>query len=55
MNIPSNFNLGYACICTELRKKNIFSSRTCRLKTLQDKGFDYVKNLAIQNLKDLHP
>lgn len=53
MIVPENFNLGYACICTELRKKNIFSSRTCRLKTLQEKGFDYVKNLAIQNLKDL--
>jgi UV DNA damage endonuclease len=52
--IPKNFNFGYACINTELRKKNIFCSRTLRLSTLQKKGIDYAKSLAIQNLKDLH-
>jgi len=51
--IPENFNLGYACINTELRKKNIFSSRTCRLSTLESKGIGYVKDLALKNLKDL--
>jgi UV DNA damage endonuclease len=51
--LPKNFNLGYACINTELRKKDIFMSRTCRLSTLQSKGLDYVKSLAIQNLKDI--
>ena len=53
LNIPENFRLGYACINTELRKKNIFCSRTCRLATLESKGIEYVKNLALKNLKDL--
>ena len=51
--VPENFRLGYACICTELRKKNIFSSRTLRLATLESKTNSYAKELAIQNLKDL--
>lgn len=53
MIIPSNFRLGYACICTELRKNDIFASRTVRLATLKSKGLDYVKELALQNLRDL--
>jgi UV DNA damage endonuclease len=53
MFIPSNFRLGYACICTELRKNDIFASRTVRLSTLKTKGVDYVKKLALQNLTDL--
>lgn len=50
-----NFNYGYACLNTELRKAKppVFTSRTCRKKTFEEKGFDYVKSLAIQNLKDL--
>lgn len=48
-----NFNLGYACICTELRKKDIFTSRTVRLETLKKNGIEYVKDLALQNLRDL--
>ena len=51
--VPNNFNLGYACINTELRKKDIFTSRTLRLKTLEKMGIDYVKDMCIQNLKDL--
>lgn len=53
--VPENFNLGYACINTELRKqkKPVFTSRTLRLATLQEKGFDYLKTLIYQNLKDL--
>lgn len=53
LNIPENFRLGYPCINLELRKKNIFSSRTCRLSTLESKGIEYVKDLALKNLKDL--
>lgn len=53
MKTPQNFNLGYACICTELRKKNIFSSRTMRLATLKMKGVEYAKELSTKNLKDL--
>ena len=53
MRVPSNFRLGYACICTELRKNDIFASRTVRLATLKTKGIEYVKSLALQNLTDL--
>lgn len=53
VGLPKNFNLGYACICTELREQGIFSSRTVRLATYKEKGLDYVKDLAIQNLHDL--
>ena len=53
IQVPQNFRLGYACICTKLREQNIFSSRTLRLATLQTKGLEYVKELALQNLRDL--
>lgn len=55
INVPENFNLGYACINTELRKqkKPIFTSRTLRLATLQEKGYEYLNSLIHQNLKDL--
>jgi UV DNA damage endonuclease len=51
--IPENFRLGYACINDTLRSKNIFTSRTLKLSTLEVRGLDYAKELAIQNLKDL--
>jgi UV DNA damage endonuclease len=53
--IPENFNFGYACLNTVLRsqKPSVFSSRTVRLATYQQKGLDYIKELSIQNLKDL--
>jgi len=51
--IPSNFNLGYACINTKLQKKKIISSKTLRLATLEKNGIEYAKQLAIQNLKNL--
>jgi UV DNA damage endonuclease len=57
MYIPSNFNLGYACINNTLREKGIFMSRTLRLNTIlnlgKEKGVQYAKNLALENLKDL--
>ena len=53
MIIPQNFRFGYACICTELRKNDIFASRTVRLSTLKSKGIEYVKELALKNLRDL--
>jgi UV DNA damage endonuclease len=46
-------NFGYACINTKLRKQGIFCSRTLRLDTLKDKGVEYAKELANQNLDDL--
>jgi UV DNA damage endonuclease len=52
---PKNFNFGYACLNTELRKQNppVFTSRTLRLDTFKQKGFVYLKSLIDQNLKDL--
>lgn len=51
--VPDNFNFGYACLNTHLRKKGIFSSRTLRLATLEKNGIEYAKKLAIENLNDL--
>lgn len=53
MIIPNNFNLGYACLCSCLRKKGVFSSRTLRISTMKTKGIDYLKELIISNLDDL--
>jgi UV DNA damage endonuclease len=53
MSIPKNFNLGYACINTELHTQGIFTSRTLRLATYKEKGISYVKELVMQNLNDL--
>ena len=47
-------NLGYACINTELRKKGVYSGRTCRKAKFLEKGLQYVGELGLQNLKDLH-
>jgi UV DNA damage endonuclease len=52
---PTHCHYGYACINTQLRKKGIFMSRTCRLATLQERGIEYVFELAKQNLADLEP
>lgn len=46
-------NLGYACINMTLSKKKIFTNRTMRKKTLQEKGIDYVDELALYNVRDL--
>lgn len=53
LKVPSNFRFGYACISVFLRERNIFTSRTVRLQTYKSKGIEYVKDLGIQNLKDL--
>ncbi|KAG8790068.1 hypothetical protein FRC16_001059, partial [Serendipita sp. 398] len=47
--------LGYACINTVLRtqKPPVFSSRTCRIDTITKFGIEKVKELGLQNLKDL--
>ena len=47
-------NLGYACINMQLRKDNIFTGRTCRKATFQEKGLDYVGELGLQNIRDLY-
>lgn len=53
----NKINLGYACINTELKKQNIFCSRSCTIKTLEKlgpkKAAEYCKSLALQNCRDL--
>ncbi|KAI8581185.1 hypothetical protein K450DRAFT_233504 [Umbelopsis ramanniana AG] len=52
---PFKGRLGYACLNTILRtqKPPVFCSRTCRLDTLKQKGLEYAKELALQNISDL--
>ena len=45
--------IGYACINTDLRDYNVFTSRGLILKTAETKGIDYIKQLAIANVDDL--
>lgn len=52
-NKPLSIQLGFACINTELRKQDIFCSRTVRQQTFCDKGVDYVKDLIKKNVSDL--
>ena len=51
----NNYNLGYACICTELssRKIKVSTNRTMRKDTFQQKGIAYASEIALQNCKDL--
>ena len=44
-----NMNLGYACINTGLSANKIMTNRTMRRKTLDEKGIDYVSDLALAN------
>ena len=50
-----NYNLGYACICTELssRKIKVSTNRTMRRATFDEKGLDYVSGIVLQNVTDL--
>ena len=50
-----NYNLGYACINSELSglKPKISTNRTMRKKTFQEKGLDYTSELILQNVTDL--
>lgn len=45
--------LGYCCLNMHLRNLGIFTSRTCRLQTILDKGIEYSYELATNNLNDL--
>lgn len=45
--------LGYACINKQLRKQDIYTGRTMRRKTYDEKGLDYVSEICIANTKDL--
>lgn len=49
--------LGYACLNTILRNQDppVFCSRNVRIKTIEEKGLEWVKELALQNVKDIIP
>ena len=46
-------NLGYACINTIMSANGITTNRTMRKKTFDQKGLDYVSDLALLTVKDL--
>ena len=46
-------NLGYACLNTIMSANNIMTNRTMRRKTFDQKGIDYVSDLALLNVNDL--
>ena len=48
-------NLGYACLCMELRELNppVFTSRDCIKRTLDSKGVSHLGELTLANCKDL--
>lgn len=45
--------LGYACINMELREQGIFTNRTLRKATLEERGMPYLSELIQANLQDL--
>ena len=58
----ATISLGLCCLNTELRnppkkfgrrQEPIFTSRTCRIATMKEKGVEYLKELCMQNLEDL--
>ncbi len=53
MNNHNMLYLGYVAINTELRQKNIYTGRTLILKTVKEKGLEYIKTLARLNIADL--
>lgn len=48
-----HIRLGYACINTNLREYNVFTSRSLILKTANEKGLSYIEDLINDNLDDL--
>lgn len=50
---PRSIQLGLCCINTQLRSRNIFCSRTCRIQTVHDKGIDILVQKALENCRDL--
>jgi UV damage endonuclease UvdE len=52
-NSLKNLRMGYCCLNMELRERDIFASRTCRLDTLKKNGMNYLYDLVNKNLRDL--
>lgn len=53
MESKYSIRIGYACLNTELRDYDVFTSRSLILKTAATKGIDYVKELILENVDDL--
>ena len=55
MSVNKPIQLGLCCMNIELKaqKPPIYSSRKLIIKTIKDKGIDFLKDKIIQNLKDL--
>ncbi|KAH7191304.1 UV-endonuclease UvdE-domain-containing protein [Fusarium oxysporum] len=53
--LPWSGRLGYACLNTYLRNANppIFSSRTCPLASILERGQKYVQELGLANARDI--
>lgn len=45
--------VGYACINLELKEKDIYSTRTLIIDSIEKKGIEEAKRLALLNIKDL--
>ena len=45
--------IGYACINLELREREIYTTRTLILASIEKKGLEEAKRLALLNIKDL--
>ncbi|KAK0527303.1 hypothetical protein OC842_004911 [Tilletia horrida] len=54
---PFRGRLGYACLNTILRaqKPSVFSSRTTRIKSIEERGLDFVRELSLANVRDIIP
>lgn len=48
-----NLRIGYCCLNVKLRSLGIFTSRTCRLETIKERGINYSYELAHKNLDDM--
>lgn len=45
--------LGYACISIAKRQQGVYTGRTLTLKSMEEKGIKYVKDLALKNIADM--
>jgi UV DNA damage endonuclease len=48
-----NARIGYCCLCLSLEKDKVTTNRGMIKKTFQEKGIDYVSELALKNTEDL--
>ncbi|KAJ0129848.1 Gastrula zinc finger protein XlCGF26.1 [Fusarium oxysporum f. sp. albedinis] len=53
--LPWSGRLGYACLNTYLRNANppVFSSRTCQMASILERGQKYVQELGLANARDI--